>query len=58
MLHDADLEAAVAGGIVTTEQAVALRALAEKRERERAPAPMMPNLLIPVMPSARSRGSR
>lgn len=36
MLHDADLEAAVAGGIVTTEQAVALRALAEKRERERA----------------------
>jgi hypothetical protein len=36
MLHEADLEAAVAGGIVTTDQAVALRALAEKRAREHA----------------------
>ena len=36
MLHEADLEAAVADGIVTTEQAAALRSLAERRAREHA----------------------
>src|SRR5581483_8535491 len=38
MLHEADLEAAIAENIVTREQAAALRALAEKREHERAVA--------------------
>src|SRR5581483_4638187 len=38
MLHEADLEAAIAEGIVTRDQAGALRALAEKREHERAAA--------------------
>ncbi len=38
MLQEADLEAAVAGGIVTTEQAAALRDLAETRTRARAAA--------------------
>ena len=33
MLHEADLEAAIAEGIVTAEQAAALRAFTEKRER-------------------------
>ena len=36
MLHETDLEAAIAEGIVTTDQAAALRAFTEKRERERA----------------------
>jgi hypothetical protein len=38
MLHEADLEDAVAGGIITTEQAAALRALAEVRTRDRPAA--------------------
>ena len=38
MLQEADLEAAVAEGIVTAEQAAALRALAEQRAREQAMA--------------------
>jgi hypothetical protein len=36
MLQDADLDAAVSEGIVTAEQAAALRGLAQRRERERA----------------------
>src|SRR5262245_36702592 len=36
MLQDADLDAAVAEGIVTAEQASALRDLAKRPERERA----------------------
>src|SRR5437867_9362147 len=36
MLQEADLEAAISGGIVTTEQAAALRSLAAKRAREHA----------------------
>lgn len=38
MLEDADLDAAVAQGIVTEPQAAALRELAHRRERERAVA--------------------
>ncbi len=38
MLHETDLEAAVADGIVTSEQAATLRVFAEKRARERAVA--------------------
>ena len=38
MLNDADLDAAVADGIVTEAQASALRELARRRERERAAA--------------------
>ena len=36
MLQDADLDAAVSEGIVTAEQAAALRELVQRRERERA----------------------
>ena len=36
MLQEADLDAAVSEGIVTAEQAAALRGLAQRRERERA----------------------
>jgi len=36
MLQNADLDAAVSEGIVTVQQATALRELAQKRERERA----------------------
>jgi len=36
MLQDADLDAAVSEGILTAEQATALRGLAQRRERERA----------------------
>jgi hypothetical protein len=36
MLQDADLDTAVREGIVTAEQAVALRGLAQRQERERA----------------------
>jgi hypothetical protein len=36
MLQDPDLDAAVSEGIVTAEQAAALRELAQRRERERA----------------------
>lgn len=36
MLQSADLDAAVSEGILTADQATALRALAERRERERA----------------------
>ena len=38
ILKDADLEAAVAEGVVTAEQAAALRGMAERRERARAMA--------------------
>jgi hypothetical protein len=38
MLHDADLDAAVAEGTITAVQAAALRELAGRRERERAVA--------------------
>ena len=38
ILQDADLDAAIAEGVVTADQATALRALIERRERERAVA--------------------
>jgi hypothetical protein len=57
MLQGADLEAAVAQGIVTAEQAAAVRALAEQRTREKAVAlgwlsPGLANRLPPPVQAA------